>query len=66
MPKKNEGHENFPKNEVVIKFDKEVDTGPMDYAAMGIEEANTIHNERIRRQRAAAGYKTAARMAGGY
>lgn len=64
MPKKSEGHENFPKSEVVIKFDKEVDTGPPGYDAMSREEADTIHNERIRRQRAAAGYKMAAKMAG--
>ena len=33
-----------------FKFDKAVDTGPMDYKEMGPDMAGTIHEERIRRQ----------------
>jgi hypothetical protein len=32
------------------KFDKSVDTGPMNYAGMDPSLAQTLHEERIRRQ----------------
>ncbi len=39
-----------------FKFNKEQDTGPMDYQSMDPQMANTIHEERIRRQVASRRY----------
>ena len=41
---------------ISVKFNKEVDTGPQDYATMEPEMAKTIHEERIRRQVASRRY----------